>query len=152
MRALMGVMAASAMLAGASAAQDKAEIARLQEECTGKIVFGEEFDDPLAKVAATYDTIKNLNDVRRSEDGEFRLQSYEPRYPDNCQDRARRLEIINVAMVVAPSGDVVSAEVLNSSNTCFHRTVLKAVKRWRFAESDAPYCEFTGFTFQLAVM
>ncbi|GAB4527095.1 MAG: hypothetical protein Kow00133_15940 [Amphiplicatus sp.] len=55
-----------------------------------------------------------------------------PAYPERCA--AQNIE--GVALVqfdVTPEGDVVNPRILSSPHSCFDRTVIRAVSRWKYA-------------------
>lgn len=56
----------------------------------------------------------------------------EPVYPPACETEAAPAETVEVAFTVSPTGAVVSERIAASSNPCFERAALNAVKRWRF--------------------
>ncbi len=56
----------------------------------------------------------------------------EPVYPRRCAARAAPTESVDVAFTVTAQGDVASERVLSSTNPCFERAALNAVRRWRF--------------------
>lgn len=60
------------------------------------------------------------------------IERVEPVYPPDCEANAGAVETVDVAFTVTPSGGVVSQRVIKSSNACFERAGLNAVKRWRF--------------------
>jgi TonB family protein len=57
----------------------------------------------------------------------------DPVYPPACEGAAAAVETVELAFTVTPDGAVVSERVVKSSNSCFDRAALNAVKRWRFA-------------------
>lgn len=57
----------------------------------------------------------------------------EPVYPPECEARAAPSENVDIAFTVTPEGAVVSERVVASSNSCFERAALNALKRWRFS-------------------
>lgn len=56
----------------------------------------------------------------------------EPVYPPTCEANAVDVETVDLAFTVTPDGAVVSERVVSSSNACFDRAALNAIKRWRF--------------------
>jgi TonB family protein len=60
------------------------------------------------------------------------VERVEPVYPPDCEANAGAVETVDVAFTVTPAGRVVSERVIKSSNHCFERAGLNAVKRWRF--------------------
>jgi len=81
------------------------------------------------------------------------LDRIEPVYPPACEGAAAAIETVEIAFTVTPDGAVVSERVVKSSNSCFDRAALNAVKRWRFAPktiNGAPkpaYEEVASLTF-----
>lgn len=79
-----------------------------------------------------------------------------PQYPGRCQARADVNERVMVAFDVTPDGAVVNAEVIDSSNSCFHRAALRAVERWKYEpkfENNQPRARHgvhTQFSFRKA--
>lgn len=61
------------------------------------------------------------------------LERIEPVYPPDCEAEAEATETVDLAFTVTPDGAVVSERVVKSSNPCFDRAALNAVKRWRFS-------------------
>ena len=61
------------------------------------------------------------------------LERVEPVYPPNCEPSAAQAEAVDVAFTVTPGGEVVSERIVKSTNSCFDRAALNAIKRWRFS-------------------
>lgn len=61
------------------------------------------------------------------------LERVEPVYPPACEASAAAAESVNVAFTITPDGAVVSERIVQSTNDCFNRAALNAVKRWRFS-------------------
>lgn len=61
------------------------------------------------------------------------IDRIEPVYPPGCEAMAAPAETVDVAFTITPDGAVVSERVLKSSNPCFNRAALNAIKRWRFS-------------------
>jgi len=55
-----------------------------------------------------------------------------PQYPQRCMARANPLETVIVQFDVTPQGNVVNAEVVNSTNRCLNRAAIQAVQRWKY--------------------
>lgn len=55
-----------------------------------------------------------------------------PQYPQRCMARAAPLETVIVQFDVTPQGNVVNAEVINSTNRCLNRAAIQAVQRWKY--------------------
>lgn len=60
------------------------------------------------------------------------LERIEPVYPPACEASAAPAETVEVAFTITPGGEVVSERIVQSTNTCFDRAALNAIKRWRF--------------------
>lgn len=61
------------------------------------------------------------------------LERVEPVYPPACEHSAAPAETVDVAFTITPEGQVVSERVISSTNPCFDRAALNALKRWRFS-------------------
>ncbi|MFZ5616756.1 MAG: TonB family protein [Pseudomonadota bacterium] len=61
------------------------------------------------------------------------VERIEPVYPPGCETAAAAVETVDLAFTITPDGAVVSERVTSSSNSCFDRAALNAVKRWRFS-------------------
>lgn len=61
------------------------------------------------------------------------LERVEPVYPPVCEASAVAAESVDVAFTITPDGAVVSERIVQSTNDCFNRAALNAVKRWRFS-------------------
>lgn len=60
------------------------------------------------------------------------LERVEPVYPPSCEAAAAAAESVDVAFTITPGGDVVSERIAQTTNPCFDRAALNAIKRWRF--------------------
>jgi len=60
------------------------------------------------------------------------IEQLSPVYPVRCEAGAAPQETVDVAFTVTAQGGVASERVVNSSNGCFDRTSLNAVRRWRY--------------------
>ena len=60
------------------------------------------------------------------------IEQVSPVYPVRCEAGAAPQETVEVAFTVTVQGGVASERVVNSSNGCFDRPALNAVRRWRF--------------------
>ncbi len=59
---------------------------------------------------------------------------YAPQYPENC--RSKNAEgYVTVQFDVTPEGSVVNARVIESANSCFNRTVIATVSKWKYPPS-----------------
>lgn len=82
------------------------------------------------------------------------LERVEPVYPPTCGADAAPAESVTVAFTITPEGTVVSERVASTTNACFDRAALNAVKRWRFSPrtiDGAPRPAFeqqASFTFE----
>jgi TonB family protein len=54
-------------------------------------------------------------------------------YPPACEAAAGAVESVELAFTITPEGAVVSERVVASTNPCFERAALNALKRWRFS-------------------
>lgn len=61
------------------------------------------------------------------------LERVDPVYPPNCESAAAPVETVDLAFTITLGGDVVSERVARSTNPCFDRAALNAIKRWRFS-------------------
>ena len=61
------------------------------------------------------------------------LERVEPVYPPVCEVSAAPAEAVEVAFTITPGGEVVSERIVQSTNSCFDRAALNAIKRWRFS-------------------
>ncbi|MEL7490529.1 MAG: TonB family protein [Pseudomonadota bacterium] len=55
-----------------------------------------------------------------------------PQYPNTCQSRGAE-GVVLVQFDVTPDGDVINVQILESANSCFNSTVVRAVSRWKYA-------------------
>ena len=60
------------------------------------------------------------------------LVRIEPQYPDRCQGRASGTVIVVVEFDVSPEGQTANARVVDSNNSCFNRSAVRAVQRWKY--------------------
>lgn len=60
------------------------------------------------------------------------LVRVEPEYPQRCFNRASGDEAVTVEFNVDPQGNVVDVEVIQSTNSCFDREVIRTVERWQY--------------------
>jgi TonB family protein len=61
------------------------------------------------------------------------IERIEPVYPPECEASAQPVETVDLIFTITPEGAVVSERVAQSSNSCFERAALNALKRWRFS-------------------
>ena len=54
-----------------------------------------------------------------------------PQYPGNCQSRNAEGSVL-VQFDVTPEGDVINVQIIESADSCFNRTVVRAVSRWKY--------------------
>ncbi len=59
----------------------------------------------------------------------------QPVYPERCRARGAEGEVL-VQFDVAADGSVVNARIIESSNSCFDRTVLKTVSGWKYSPAN----------------
>ena len=74
-----------------------------------------------------------------------------PQYPENCRSRGAQGVVI-VEFDVSPEGNVVNPRIVDSSDRCFNRTVLKTVSGWKYppaAGGGMRYGLVEQFSFQL---
>ena len=55
-----------------------------------------------------------------------------PRYPDRCHTRANAVEDVQIQITVDATGNVISPIIHSSTNQCFNRSALRAIKRWKY--------------------
>jgi len=60
------------------------------------------------------------------------IDRIEPVYPPRCEAGARPDETVTVSFTITAKGGVSSERIAASSNECFNRASLNAVRRWRF--------------------
>ena len=60
------------------------------------------------------------------------IEQVAPVYPVRCEAGAAPQETVEVGFTVTAQGGVASERVVNSSNGCFDRAALNAVRRWRY--------------------
>jgi len=56
----------------------------------------------------------------------------EPVYPRFCEARANPVEEVEVSFNISAQGRVAGVRALSSTNACFERSAINALKRWRF--------------------
>lgn len=61
------------------------------------------------------------------------IKRIEPVYPHRCETGAKDVETVDVAFNITSDGRVAGERVVRSSNACFERAALNAVRRWEFA-------------------
>ena len=59
-------------------------------------------------------------------------RSVAPGYPDRCGIDAAALESVTVIFDVTVAGRIANGRVVSSTNTCFEKSALRTIKRWRF--------------------
>ena len=83
------------------------------------------------------------------------LNRVAPIYPKRCNRRAADNEKVSVGYDIAADGRVINARILSSTNSCFDRSALNAIKRWRFTPASrdgvpiASTGQATNFSFAL---
>lgn len=65
------------------------------------------------------------------------LDRVEPVFPRICLDSAKPQERVTIAFNITAAGNVSGERVLHTTNACFDRAALNAIRRWRFAPSEA---------------
>ncbi len=61
------------------------------------------------------------------------IDRIEPVYPPECEAAAQPAETVDLIFTITRAGGVVSERVASSTNACFDRAALNALKRWRFS-------------------
>jgi len=54
-----------------------------------------------------------------------------PQYPERCRSRGAEGAVV-VMFDVNPDGSVTNARIVESADSCFNQTVLRAVERWKY--------------------
>ena len=60
-------------------------------------------------------------------------RSIAPDYPERCADGASPMEAVTLLFDVTETGRTTNARVVSSTNTCFERSALRTINRWRFS-------------------
>lgn len=60
------------------------------------------------------------------------IERSQPVYPPSCEATAAPVETVTIAFTVSAVGSVVSERIAASTNPCFERAALNALRRWRF--------------------
>jgi len=55
-----------------------------------------------------------------------------PDYPDRCKRRAKSRETVTISFTLSEFGTVQDARIAETTNRCFSRTALDAVRQWRY--------------------
>lgn len=55
-----------------------------------------------------------------------------PQFPDRCQSRASAEERIYLQFDVTPDGQTTNIEAIDSTNSCFNRSAIRSVERWKY--------------------
>jgi len=58
-----------------------------------------------------------------------------PPYPENCRSKNAEGRVV-VQFDVTPEGNVVNPAVIETPNSCFNRTVISAVSRWKYPPAN----------------
>lgn len=53
-------------------------------------------------------------------------------YPERCMARAKPKESVTVQFDVTPEGTTTNVQVVDSSDSCFNRSVIRSVERWKY--------------------
>ncbi len=61
------------------------------------------------------------------------VEKVTPIYPRLCEGRAAPNENVEISFNITADGRVAGTRVLSSTNACFERSALNAIKRWRFS-------------------
>ncbi len=80
--------------------------------------------DPLAEPSNTYADQSDL--LARV------TERVSPVYPRFCEQRAKPEESVEATFNISAEGRVAGARILSSTNACFERAGLNALRRWRF--------------------
>ena len=78
-----------------------------------------------------------------------------PQYPERCQGRSGDREFVVVQFDVDPGGQPQNIEVIDTSSSCFNRSAIRAVQRWKYqpkiVDNEAEWRRgvVTQFTFEL---
>lgn len=60
------------------------------------------------------------------------LVRIQEQYPERCMARAGASESVLVEFDVTPDGTTTNIRVVDSSNSCFNRSVIRSVERWKY--------------------
>lgn len=60
------------------------------------------------------------------------LVRIQEQYPERCMSRAEPSESVTVQFDVTPDGQTTNIQVIDSTNSCFNRTVTRSVQRWKY--------------------
>lgn len=60
------------------------------------------------------------------------LVRIQEQYPERCMARAGARESVLVQFDVTPDGTTTNIQVVDSSNSCFNRSVIRSVERWKY--------------------
>ena len=55
-----------------------------------------------------------------------------PQFPDRCQGRAGAEERVILEFDVTPEGQTTNIEAIDSTNSCFNRSAIRSVERWKY--------------------
>lgn len=55
-----------------------------------------------------------------------------PQFPDRCQGRAGAEERVVLQFDVTPEGQTTNIEAIDSTNSCFNRSAIRSVERWKY--------------------
>ena len=81
------------------------------------------------------------------------VERVEPIYPLQCEGRAGGAETVSVTFTITETGRVSNERVADSTNACFNREALNALRLWRFSpqtvngEARATFDQQTTFRF-----
>jgi protein TonB len=60
------------------------------------------------------------------------LVRIQEQYPERCMTNAKPKESVLVEFDVTPEGTTTNIRVVESSNSCFNRSVIRSVERWKY--------------------
>lgn len=60
------------------------------------------------------------------------LVRIQEQYPERCMSRASERESVTVQFDVTPEGQTTNIQVIDTTNSCFNRSVIRSVERWKY--------------------
>lgn len=102
--------------------------ARRQEDMEATFIF----DFILAEDPAGVDEPEVKTDARALVFDARPAKRVPPRFPDKCQSRAHREEIVVLEFSVDKNGDTKNVIVIDSTNDCFDRAARQSVRQWKY--------------------
>ena len=58
-----------------------------------------------------------------------------PRYPNHCASRHKKVEIVVIEYDLDTAGSLKNIEVVESTDSCFIKNSLKAIKKWKYTDN-----------------